>query len=460
MHLIWDSHQLVDVAHTIGSSVFGANSLADNIPADNSGNVIMASSGSSNVGTASSNSRLEILREVTKLNDSLYTLYVPSGVPEVDVVFFHGMEKDHYEDGYWKTWCNEQGKLWPRTMLAEKFPLARILAVSYDSCLQETATSGRGDLYNIGENYVGDIIDIGTDPVGLGKRPVILVGHGLGGIVIQKFLVMAFKEMNKMDKNSKFEKPKIDKIDNFLSNVAGIFYYGTPHHGTKLGDKVGKLRGHSGPVLQYLKTLSGDRARLNEDFRKWRHKYETPAFSIAEKLPTDLSSWGVEFNDVVVEEGAVRSDTDGFLAIGKNHFDICKPTTKQDSSFVRLAQFVEESVYQKGCKVTVSKPVDTPSVEQKGSKVTMSQEGAVVDTPGVDQNRSNVTSETGALVDTPYVYPTGSKETKSLKSALVGYVEALTYCDDGYKILDPMHFSSVQSTASSTLEKRPVLRAL
>ncbi|CAM6104133.1 unnamed protein product [Calypogeia fissa] len=367
-------------------------------------------------------SREEILRDVTKLNDSLYTLYVPSkapGVPEVDIVFFHGMEKDHYEDAYWKTWCNEQGKLWPRTMLAEEFPLARILAVSYDSCLKQTATSGRGDLYTIGENYVGDIIDIRTDPVGLGKRPVILVGHGLGGIVIQQFLVMAFKAMKKMDANSKSEKLKIDKIDNFLSNVAGIFYYGTPHHGTILGDKLkGKLGGSPSPVLQYLKTLSGDRSRLNEDFRKWRRRYKTPAFSVAETLPTDLSSWGVNFNDVVVEEGSVRSDTDGFCEINKNHFDICKPTTKQDSSFVRLAQFVEESVDQKGCKVTVNKPVDIPSVEQKGSKVTMSQEGALIDTPSVDQNRSNVTSEIGALVDTPYVYPTGSKEAMSLKSAL------------------------------------------
>lgn len=225
-----------------------------------------------------------------KLNDTVYQLYEAPGVPEVDIVFFHGMERGHIEDAYWKTWCNEEGQLWPRTMLAEEFPLARILAVSYDSCLKQTPTSGRGDLYNIGENFVGDIIDIRTDPVGLGKRPVILVGHGLGGIVIQQFLTMAYKQMTEMD--SKSDKPTIDKIGNFLSNVAGIFYYGTPHSGTILRDKVkGKLGGSSSRVLQYLKTLSGDRPRLNEDFRKWRRRYKTPAFSVAEALPTDLSSW-------------------------------------------------------------------------------------------------------------------------------------------------------------------------
>lgn len=95
---------------------------------------------------------------------------------------------------------------------------------------------------------------------------------------------------------------------------------------------------------------------------------------------------GVNFNDVVVDESSVRSDTGGFCTVSKNHFDICKPTTMEDRSFTIFAAFVQLCVVQKGSKVTVRQTgalVDTPSLDQEGSKETVSQKVAPGDTPSL-----------------------------------------------------------------------------
>jgi triacylglycerol esterase/lipase EstA (alpha/beta hydrolase family) len=100
--------------------------------------------------------------------------------------------------------------------------------------------------------------DIGQLP----DCPVIMVGHSFGGLVIKQLYCYAHEKLHSSREG--FEKAKLEK---FLGNIRGVFYYATPHRGSKLMDNLAKTV-ESHPLLKCFQTLSTDAAILNEKFDK------------------------------------------------------------------------------------------------------------------------------------------------------------------------------------------------
>ncbi|KAL3691526.1 hypothetical protein R1sor_005177 [Riccia sorocarpa] len=122
----------------------------------------------------------------TKLNDEVYEVYRPaSGSFNLEVVFFHGFQRGDFGDAERRatgTWTTKDGTCWLKTWLVERFPQARILAVSYDSGTQVSESEARMDMYLICENLVQSLIDL----AGVGQScPMVLVGHCIGGLVLK-----------------------------------------------------------------------------------------------------------------------------------------------------------------------------------------------------------------------------------------------------------------------------------
>jgi hypothetical protein len=71
--------------------------------------------------------------------------------------------------------------LWPQAWLPQDFPLARIACVSYDfSIIAGTMTPK-----DIGCNLLARLCSTELR-VGQGKRPVLLIGHSMGGIILKQ----------------------------------------------------------------------------------------------------------------------------------------------------------------------------------------------------------------------------------------------------------------------------------
>jgi hypothetical protein len=222
----------------------------------------------------------------------IHTLYNTLTAPQVDVIFVHGLQLWNHKTAYETTWVsqvNEEGckrmkVLWPREWLPSEqldgFKEARILSVSYNSL-----PYGLSDLtlQNTAKALVREFVDV--EKVGQ-RRPVILVGHSLGGLIIKMICNEA------IDKN--LGNANMQQYVSFLSNIRGIFCYATPHKGSNIATICRKAMEsvHMKPSRTVHLLASDPGAELEKlscEFRKQKNKYKWKVLSLAESCRTFVS---------------------------------------------------------------------------------------------------------------------------------------------------------------------------
>ena len=130
---------------------------------------------------------------------------------KMDIVFFHGLQVLSYKNAYKTTWISPTNSdLWPGMWLAQDFPEARVLSVSYNS----VAIFSRVHLDYTATHLAHQLIveaEVGKD-----GRTTILVGHSLGGLVIKKICEEARQRYNE------------EIYGTFLlRSLRGVFFYAT-----------------------------------------------------------------------------------------------------------------------------------------------------------------------------------------------------------------------------------------
>lgn len=224
-----------------------------------------------------------------QLNESVWQLYPspsnsPSVVtPTVEVVFFHGLRRSNYKEAFWKTWrSRDKTVIWPQAWLGPSLPGARILSVSYDSAQEQRNPR---DPFKVTENLSSDL-----DAANVGQHcPVILVGHSLGGIIIKKVLLQYLERKGRTSSADK----SLARLENFLRNCKGVFYYSSPHGGSKLADYALITLGcflHN-PMISLLRRLSTKTAIINREFAMAKHNLGDGGIrtrAIGESVSTNL----------------------------------------------------------------------------------------------------------------------------------------------------------------------------
>lgn len=210
-----------------------------------------------------------VTQELVK--DTIYVLYEPpEGEALYDVVFLHGLQLGDYRDAWKTTWeSTVQGAkvLWPAELLARDFPQARVLSISYDSSARQAHDRGNMKLRVIGEMLAQQLT---TTAAGVGTRPVVLVGHSLGGLVLKQTCLALQGMANGRDADDR------RSADAFLRNIKGMVFYATPHLGAHLADLAKALLGSivsPGAVVTCITSLSDDAGEVNEHFDALRSQY-------------------------------------------------------------------------------------------------------------------------------------------------------------------------------------------
>jgi hypothetical protein len=185
----------------------------------------------------------------------------------VIILFFHGFYTDTSMDMHLHTWDSEDGScIWPQKWLLEEFGGARVLYVSYNASLG-TSSEGNQDMYVTVENLSSNLMEaqIGQTP----NCPIIMVGYCLGGLVIKQLCLY----MNARKDLTRCEKEKTS-LKNFLGNLKGVFYYGTPHNGSLASIDRAAHGVNDNPLLKYFRALNQEGARLSFESSQLARKHE------------------------------------------------------------------------------------------------------------------------------------------------------------------------------------------
>ena len=86
----------------------------------------------------------------------------------------------------------------------------------------------------------------------MGQRPVVLVGHSLGGLVLQQVCLQLDRDTRSRDAGEK------QRAAQALKRVLGAVFYSTPKAGSRLADLT--IVCATGPLMRYLRTSAWRRA--------------------------------------------------------------------------------------------------------------------------------------------------------------------------------------------------------
>ncbi|KFY07138.1 hypothetical protein V492_07413, partial [Pseudogymnoascus sp. VKM F-4246] len=145
--------------------------------------------------------------------------------------------------------------MWPRDLLVPLFKNARVATHSYES--------GKGvktTLRQCAEQFLSVLFQHRQRPDER-QRPLILIGHSLGGLVIQQALVIAAL-------NRDFQELRL--------SVTGVIFLGTPFQGSNaavLGKRLAQITGGDISLLELLQKDNPNLHSLSKDFcdsyREW-----------------------------------------------------------------------------------------------------------------------------------------------------------------------------------------------
>lgn len=112
----------------------------------------------------------------------------------------------------------EKPVFWPRDLLQDDFPKARVMTFGYDSKVTRGyKPANQGNILSHARNLLYAIEGKRRNKP---ERPLVFIAHSLGGILVKEVLRRSETDPD----------PKVKKI---FESFTGVFFFGTPHRGSK-----------------------------------------------------------------------------------------------------------------------------------------------------------------------------------------------------------------------------------
>ncbi|TQV98530.1 NACHT and WD domain-containing protein [Cordyceps javanica] len=170
--------------------------------------------------------------------------------PLIDIIFVHGLR-----GGSVKTWQKggDPQRFWPQLWLSVEpgFEHASIHSFGYDADIK---TGSAFNLHDFGRELLEEM-RISPHLTDNEERPIIMLGHSMGGLVIKKTFILA------------------QDIPSWKHRIRSIFFLATPHRGSNYAAILKNILTVSGAAStrQYIGDLTTSSQALkliNEDFGK------------------------------------------------------------------------------------------------------------------------------------------------------------------------------------------------
>ncbi|XDG04861.1 hypothetical protein ABKA04_004476 [Annulohypoxylon sp. FPYF3050] len=261
-------------------------------------------------------------------NSGLIQLY-GSDSANIDICFVHGLAGDRIRTWDWVDGESKETHSWPVEFLpqdAEADQLnVRILSYGYKSFAPTPEYLTQRTLYRHSQSLLLDLASFRKD---CSDRPLIFVGHSLGGIVIKSALIFSSQ----------------DKDPNLLAlsiSTTGIVFLGTPHNETissldqlewprtiaKIVD-LAKVGNQS--LVKHLENQSLSLQSRLQPFKALSD--DISIVSYYEKIPTTISN-------IIVPKPSTRSSYgDKIDTIHASHRNMCRFSSRENPDYQKVSR--------------------------------------------------------------------------------------------------------------------------
>lgn len=219
-------------------------------------------------------------------------------------------------------------KCWPRDWLPKDCPGVRVIALNYttDPYLWRPLWVTKRNRTCMLERS-REMMDH-LKKLGVGKNPIIWVGHSKGGLFVKQMIVDAFESGD-------------DILSGFYGNTRGIMFYSVPHRGSPCADINLPLLRQSVELTEVQKDCP-DVLELHAKFLSLinNKQLEAEIFSFIETVQTFMTF-------IYIQIVSIESAD---LGIGElcgaplDHRNICKPSSRQCFLYQELANLINRTV--------------------------------------------------------------------------------------------------------------------
>ncbi|KAK5996960.1 Vegetative incompatibility HET-E-1-like protein [Cladobotryum mycophilum] len=255
------------------------------------------------------------------------------GLGDVDIIAVHGLGSNVDWSWTWKEKGCEKSTHWLKDpeMLPLKVPNSRIMAYNYDSTWHMDAP--KTTLQLCGEEFIQSVHRFRGDALG---RPIIFIGHSLGGNVIMNGLLYANSE---------------EKFRYLWDQVAGLVFLGSPFRGTKWQPFVNSIAHALSSVGSHpgiTKELGFDGPTLQDklhNFCRLPNMMSTPISCFSELYETDYGQrYGVKntIKGMIVEPASSWIPGCDRYTLQTDHLKMNKYNGPKDRSFLAVSGTIRE----------------------------------------------------------------------------------------------------------------------
>ncbi|RYP63764.1 hypothetical protein DL770_009311 [Monosporascus sp. CRB-9-2] len=218
----------------------------------------------------------------------------------------------------------QRGICWPRDLLKDDFQNARIITWGWTGPFGSTnAFSDQA------EALLTDIAGTRTDT----SRPIVFVGHGIGGLVIKEALVTA--AMSRIYGSH-------HELGNVYPKTVGVIFLGTPHSNSgkqSLGEVIStaaqmSVRQPSNQLLRLLRESSEMFENQRDTFALVSRDIQVVCIRAKLSMPT-----GQMISKASASYDGLNVRSDEFLT---NHVDLARFESRQDAGYQKLIRHITQ----------------------------------------------------------------------------------------------------------------------